>query len=469
MEDNSPNNVYLSLNRIITIIDSLNTTDLIGISTQSTPALKAPIDVATSGIGYSGGITSNDAAKFASDNGSYATKYDSANKKVQLVVVITDSDAVAGAKSALINGSVNVAFGADQTAKTAAVKAYVESILSGTAYGDLVTATVSYNSSTGNYDVDLTKGSVNDSKSLNMTVNIEPDPDIAVVNSAKLAAEGASYLGMSQLASTSETIIEDAQKTIATTAVNNTDVTIFINKISYTEPIAGTSANPEGTNGSYLFTVTLSKGSVTVTTETLTITITSTPSKVEQFSGGGGSSTKPVTQPISGADILVNGSVVSAGTSVDTKVEGKTVTTVTIDQDKLEQKLKTEGKNSIVTIPVITGADIIVGELNGQMVKNMENKESAIEIKTDRASYTLPAQQINIDAVSKTLGFDVELKDIKVYIEIAKPADKIAKIVEDSAKASEFTIVAPAVDFNIRCSYKGKTIETTKFNAYPMC
>lgn len=72
----------------------------------------------------------------------------------------------------------------------------------------------------------------------------------------------------------------------------------------------------------------------------------------------------------------------------------------------------------------------------------------------------------DIDAVSGQLGTAVELKDIKVAIEIAKSAQETVKIVENSAKAGKFTVIAPAMEFNIRCSYNGKTIEVNKFNAY---
>ncbi len=188
----------------------------------------------------------------------------------------TDEQIVASAKAALVNGSVSVAFGADQSIKTAAVQAYVNDILSGTAEASGVTATVNYNSTTEQYDVALSKGSVNDSKSLTMTITVAPDPDIAVVNSAKSAAEGASYASMTQAAATSETVIADALKTTAEATVNNDAVTVTINKVSYTEPIAGTSANPSGTGGSYVFYITVSKGGQSENTAHITTYITPT-------------------------------------------------------------------------------------------------------------------------------------------------------------------------------------------------
>ncbi|MHC1722385.1 MAG: S-layer homology domain-containing protein [Aminipila sp.] len=184
---------------------------------------------------------------------------------------VSDVDAVAAAKTAIKDSTVTVAFGADQTAKTAAVQSYVDGLLTGDSTG--VTATVTFNSETGKYDVAIAKGSVKDSTTITMTITEDADPDIATVNHAKNAAESASYAEMNQAAATSEDAIKDALKSTATTEINDNGVTVTINKESYTGPVAGTSADPAGTNGSYEFTVTVSKGSQTQKTEKKTITI----------------------------------------------------------------------------------------------------------------------------------------------------------------------------------------------------
>ena len=199
------------------------------------------------------------------------------------VIVDPNIAAVNAAKTALVEETVNVAFGADQAAKTAAVQAYVNGLLTGDATG--VTAVVTYNNGTGTYDVALSKGSVNDSKSLSMTINEAADPDIAIIAAAKTAAQNVSYADMTQAAVTDEASIKAALKSAAETAIDNSDITVTINQISYTSPIAGTSANPSGTNGSYTFTVTVSKGGQNDTTTNNTIIITANP-----YTGGTGGS-----------------------------------------------------------------------------------------------------------------------------------------------------------------------------------
>jgi len=177
----------------------------------------------------------------------------------------------------------------------------------------------------------------------------------------------------------------------------------------------------------------------------------------------------PVTEPETtdtGVEVLVNGKSENAGTATTTKVNDQSVTTIKVDQKKLEEKLESEGQRAVITIPIKTNSEVVIGELNGQMIKNMENKLAVVEIKTDNATYTLPALQININAISDQIGKSVELQDIKVTIEISKPTMDTMSIVESSAVKGEFTIVAPSLNFAVKGTYGDKTVEVSRFNAY---
>ncbi len=167
------------------------------------------------------------------------------------------------------------------------------------------------------------------------------------------------------------------------------------------------------------------------------------------------------------SEIIVNGASQAAGkTETATDTEGKNVTTVTVDDGKLEDILNAEGNNATVTLPVQTGADVVVGQLTGQTVKNMETKEATLEIKTQTVTYTLPASQINIDTVSAQIGQQVELKDIKVSVAIAEPPADTVKVVEDTANKNNYQIVVKPVEFTITCTSGEKTVDVSKFNGY---
>ncbi|MDP4152847.1 MAG: S-layer homology domain-containing protein [Bacillota bacterium] len=186
--------------------------------------------------------------------------------------------------------------------------------------------------------------------------------------------------------------------------------------------------------------------------------------KWQQYISGGGSSGG--SQGGSNSNDQSNTGTPTVGTSsTTTTASGQSVTTVSVDEGKLENILNGSDNPSVI-IPVSGNADVVVGELNGQMVKNMEQKESVLEIKTDSASYTLPASEINIDDVSKQLGSDVTLKDIKVNVSISKPAAETATIVEQSSVKGGFSVAVQPVDFDIQCSNGGKTVNISHFNSY---
>ncbi len=166
------------------------------------------------------------------------------------------------------------------------------------------------------------------------------------------------------------------------------------------------------------------------------------------------------------AEILINGKTEAAATSSTKTVDDKTVTTVALDDRIVEEKLQNEGNNAMVTIPVKNTSDIVIGQLNAQTVKNMEEKEGALEIKTWNVTYTIPASQINIDKVSEQIGREVALDDILVNIEISVPPDETVEIIEDTSNAGGFMLVAEPVGFEINCRYGDRAVEVSRFNSY---
>lgn len=183
---------------------------------------------------------------------------------------------------------------------------------------------------------------------------------------------------------------------------------------------------------------------------------------------GSGSGSKPTPAPTPGIPIMVNGQTQQQAAIASTQnQDGKTVTIITLDTHKTVTLVNANTIGSTVTIPINNAAaDVVVGQLSGDLVKAMESREAVIEIKTNNASYTLPAQQINIEAVLAQLGQDVKLSDVKLNIEIAKTTGEMARIVEDTASKGNFTIVVPPLSFTVKATYGDKTLDVSKFNSY---
>ncbi|RTE08542.1 S-layer homology domain-containing protein [Paenibacillus whitsoniae] len=169
-----------------------------------------------------------------------------------------------------------------------------------------------------------------------------------------------------------------------------------------------------------------------------------------------------------GVQVIVNGVVQEklATAKSETTPEGRRRSTITIDEAKMNAKLEKEGNKAVVTIPFTKDADQVFGVLNGQMVKNMETREAVLQVQTKTASYSIPAQQINIDAVSAAFNGMVALKDIEVKVEISNLSPNDPAVTVQRQKNGNVTIIAPAVEFNLIGSYNGKEVEVSKFNAY---
>jgi len=164
--------------------------------------------------------------------------------------------------------------------------------------------------------------------------------------------------------------------------------------------------------------------------------------------------------------VLVNGKEEQAGTASTMNRDGQSVTTILVDEKKLQERLETEPTGAVVTIPLGVESDVVIGELNGQMVKLMESKDAVVEISTGKETYKIPARQIHIDAVSDQLGGSVEWQDIKIQIEIAAPTADMVRIAENAAESGTYTLVLPPVAFTVRAVYGETAVEISTFNAY---
>ncbi|GGH65583.1 hypothetical protein GCM10008014_45100 [Paenibacillus silvae] len=193
-------------------------------------------------------------------------------------------------------------------------------------------------------------------------------------------------------------------------------------------------------------------------------------------SGGstGGASNSPSTPASTvapnnnqGFPILVEGKQQEGIASASsTKENGKTLLTVKVDTSKLTTQLaKTEDK-PVIVIPVTSKEDNVSTMLTGDAIKQLENKQATLEIRTPAANYNLPAAEVLIDQLAKQLGQQVKLADITLHVDIvANDSDKSALINNEASKKG-FTVVAPPVDFTVTASYDNKTIEVNKFGSY---
>jgi hypothetical protein len=180
-------------------------------------------------------------------------------------------------------------------------------------------------------------------------------------------------------------------------------------------------------------------------------------------------STQPSTEPRSEAEsveVIINGKVESAGIAKKETINGQLVTTIIVDEEKIMERLAVEGDQAVITIPFISSSDVVIGEINGQLMKALEDKDATVVIRTEHATYTLPSREIDIAALAAQLGSNIDLQDIKLLIKIAAPSTAAIENVEEAVTANGLTIVAAPLDFTISATYGDASIEITNFSAY---
>ena len=207
-----------------------------------------------------------------------------------------------------------------------------------------------------------------------VTVTVAADPaagNKADVDAAKTAVESHTWTVPQATANTQEAVKAWIEGQLAgLTAISQNDVSYSVTMTSFTAADRGTSADRDGTNGSFAFTVVLSKGTDTgdVATSTYaetTATVTGGTITATAYTGGGGPTTYAVTAPdAENGTVRVSPGRASRGTTV----------TITVTPD--------EGY-----------------ELESLTVLDSRDNEIALTDKGDgKYTFTMPAGRVTVEA-----------------------------------------------------------------------
>jgi hypothetical protein len=166
-------------------------------------------------------------------------------------------------------------------------------------------------------------------------------------------------------------------------------------------------------------------------------------------------------------NLSVNDAALKDMLTVDQKqVDGKTVTNVAFQQQKVEQMLDGQGSRPVLSLNVPGEQNTLNLGLTGHTLKLMADKEATLQIRTAAAAYNLPASFSAIDEVSKQLGAGAALDQIKATLQIAVVSGEQRQQVEQQAAQSGATLLAAPVEFKLTYEYEGKSVELDKFPGY---
>lgn len=173
----------------------------------------------------------------------------------------------------------------------------------------------------------------------------------------------------------------------------------------------------------------------------------------------------PDEEEAAAAELFVNGKSIHAGIITRTMRNHQHVISITLDSAVLGEVLAEESEGAKLTIPVLAPSDAVIAIIDGELFKILDRTEVSIELVTEQATYTLPVQQINIDAVMNPFS-DAALQDIEVRIEISSPTQEYVRWMESTPGMNELSIIAPPQLFTVTIVHEGQQTEITTFRSY---
>ncbi len=141
---------------------------------------------------------------------------------------------------------------------------------------------------------------------------------------------------------------------------------------------------------------------------------------------------------------------------------GQRVLPVSLVDEDLKNQIGSVVKGGTISARIEKEADIISGEIDGETMKNMIEKEALFQIKTEIAEYKLPTKDIDLAKIASSLG-NVALKDITISMVISKATPEVINFTKTN---NSFTFMVEPVGFEILCRSGDKEIIIDTFNSY---
>ena len=199
-------------------------------------------------------------------------------------------------------------------------------------------------------------------------------------------------------------------------------------------------------------TVAVSSNAFTMPAYDITVSVTFKAVSTPPAGGGGGGG--GVTPTSSDAPVIVDGKTESIGKSETTTDE----TRVTVDSDKLTEKINTAQTGGSVEVPVSDGKSVSTAEIVVKNVEDMAKKDMTLEVKSGNVSYQLPTTAIDTTAAMEALGAS-DASKVPLSVTITKLDESTVKVVNGE-------LVVPPVEFTVTVTYSGKTVEISSFSKY---
>ncbi|MGO4109567.1 InlB B-repeat-containing protein [Paenibacillus sp. YAF4_2] len=171
-------------------------------------------------------------------------------------------------------------------------------------------------------------------------------------------------------------------------------------------------------------------------------------------------------KPSSNFEIIIDGKSFNLGELKSSNRGEQSVSTIHLNADKVKEVLASADQKVTVALPIKTGSDVAIGELSGDVLQMLIQKQAILRIETEYAVYSLPMGSISYESMENLLIGNVNAKDVVISLEVSKPTTEMASLTKEAVEQNHLTLAAPPVNFSVFVSYGGKKIELSTFASY---
>ncbi len=187
------------------------------------------------------------------------------------------------------------------------------------------------------------------------------------------------------------------------------------------------------------------------------LTVTASFAVISSNNGGGNSN------PASGFEIVIDGKSYRLGELKSTTRGEQTVSTLHLRADQLKEILASSDQQVTVVLPIKTEADVAIGEIPGDLLQLLIQKQATLRIETEYAVYALPTGLIDL---TKLFNGSVNAKDVTVNVEIGKATAAMTALTQKAALQNQLNLAVSPVQFSVIVSYGDKKVELSAFASY---
>ncbi|MFO7942680.1 MAG: S-layer homology domain-containing protein [Bacillota bacterium] len=166
-------------------------------------------------------------------------------------------------------------------------------------------------------------------------------------------------------------------------------------------------------------------------------------------------------------DTTIDGeSQVGIASGSSEEVDGQQVTCVSIDGERLRERLITEVSGSTVTIAVGGASGIIRAGLDGGPARELQSRGVTLEISSEAASFVFAPGDLDMDSVSEKLGGEISPRDVEVEIELRELPEGRREELRELLDESGYRMTASPIAFELRFRSGDEEISVERFDSH---